>query len=96
MRRVTSSNSLAWFQWLIGTIVNSGPAGDRTGTVPCGGTNWLNAMIVNRPSDMTNGFKPFWHRVTFPVDSGAKPILLSATMKTALILVVGKRVGKAV
>lgn len=37
-----------------------------------------------------------WHRVTFTVDSGAKPILLSATMKTALILVVGKRVGKAV
>jgi hypothetical protein len=36
------------------------------------------------------------HRVTLPVDSGAKPILLSATMKTALILVVGKRVGKAV
>jgi hypothetical protein len=33
---------------------------------------------------------------TFAVDSGAKPILLSATMKTALILVVGKRVGKAV
>jgi hypothetical protein len=32
----------------------------------------------------------------FAVDSGAKPILLSATMKTALILVVGKRVGKAV
>jgi hypothetical protein len=32
----------------------------------------------------------------FAVDSGVKPILLSATMKTALILVVGKRVGKAV
>lgn len=31
----------------------------------------------------------------FAVDSGVKPILLSATMKTALILV-GKRVGKAV
>jgi len=45
-------------------------------------------------SDMA-GFK-LLATFIFAVDSGAKPILLSATMKTALILVVGKRVGKAV
>jgi hypothetical protein len=46
--------------------------------------------------DTAYGFKTLLALCTFAVDSGAKPILLSATMKTALILVVGKRVGKAV
>jgi hypothetical protein len=95
MRRVMSSNSLAWFQWLIGTIVDSGPAGGRIGTVSCGGGSGLNVMVVDRPAGYGQRIQTLLVSCTLAVDSGAKPILLSATMKKALILV-GKRVGKAV
>jgi len=49
--------------------------------------SWLNLIWSARPD------RP--RTCTFAVDIRAKPILLSATMKKALILV-GKRVGKAV
>ncbi|MCF6102370.1 MULTISPECIES: hypothetical protein [Mesorhizobium] len=65
-------------------IADTDPAGDHA-------ERWFEAMgATGLPGP--NRLASF----IFAVDSGAKPILLSATMKTALILVVGKRVGKAV
>ena len=64
----------------------------------------LPAVSSEAPQNVARGKVSELHRVpgseqtaaaTLPVDSGVEPTLLSATMKTALILV-GKRVGKAV
>jgi hypothetical protein len=70
-------------------IADTDPAGGHT-------ERWFNAMGGNRACRIQSIGPNRLASFIFAVDSGAKPILLSATMKTALILVVGKRVGKAV